>query len=143
MNTEIFEDLKKDYTQGFPAYCGFEVIHVDHGIFESQLKVRPDHRQQDGFVHAGVIATMADHTAGYAAFTTVSEKFRILTIEFKINYFKPALGETIICRSKVIKNGKKIIVSESEVFSVSKNREKLTSKAMVTLMAVPITVLNR
>ncbi|MBN1931699.1 MAG: PaaI family thioesterase [Desulfobacterales bacterium] len=143
MNTERFEYLKKDYTQGFPAYCGFEVIHVGHGIFESQLKIRPDHRQQDGFVHAGVIATMADHTAGYAAFTTVSENFRILTIEFKINYFKPALGDNIICRSKVIKNGKKIIVSESEVFSVSEKQEKLISKAMVTLMAVPIGILNR
>jgi acyl-coenzyme A thioesterase PaaI-like protein len=80
---------------------------------------------------------MADHTAGYAAFTTVSENFRILTIEFKINYFKPAVGELMICRSKVINNGNKIKVSESEVFSVSKGKEKLISKAMVTLIAVP------
>jgi uncharacterized protein (TIGR00369 family) len=88
-------------------------------------------------VHAGVIATMADHTAGYAAFTTVSDQYRILTIEFKINYFKPAVGELMICRSKVINNGKKIKVSESEVFSVSHGQEKLISKAMVTLIAVP------
>jgi uncharacterized protein (TIGR00369 family) len=88
-------------------------------------------------VHAGVIATMADHTGGYAAYTTVSEEYRILTIEFKINYFKPATGEFIVCRSKVINNGKKIKVSESEVFAVSEGQEKLVSKAMVTLIAVP------
>lgn len=134
---ERIEFLKKDYVQGFPANCGFEVERVAYGTFESRLKIRPVHRQQDGFVHAGVIATMADHTAGYAAFTTVSEDFRILTIEFKINYFKPAVGELMICRSKVINNGKKIKVSESEVFSVSKGQEKLVSKAMVTLIAVP------
>ena len=137
MNQDRFDFLKRDYIQGFPAYCGFEVVRVAYGQFESNLKIRPDHRQQDGFVHAGVIATMADHTAGYAAYTTVSEEFRILTIEFKINYFRPATGDAVVCRSSVISNGKKIIVSESEVFSISEGRERLVSKAMVTLMAVP------
>jgi len=136
MNKERFDFLKKDYVRGFPAYCGFEVEHVAYGQFETRLKIRPDHRQQDGFVHAGVIATMADHTGGYAAYTTVSEEFRVLTIEFKINYFRPANGEVIVCRSQVINSGKKIIVSESEIFSVSGAQEKLVSKAMVTLMAV-------
>jgi len=80
---------------------------------------------------------MADHTAGYAAYTTVSRKFRILTIEFKINYFKPATGPLLICRSKVINNGKKIKVVESEIFSVSDDIEKLVSKALLTMTAVP------
>jgi uncharacterized protein (TIGR00369 family) len=137
MNQDRFDFLKRDYIQGFPAYCGFEVVRVAYGQFESKLKIRPDHRQQDGFVHAGVIATMADHTAGYAAYTTVSEDLRILTIEFKINYFRPATGDAVVCRSRVISNGKKIIVSESEVFSISEGRQRLVSKAMVTLMAVP------
>jgi uncharacterized protein (TIGR00369 family) len=143
MNQDRFDFLKRDYIQGFPAYCGFEVDRVAYGRFETRLKIRPDHRQQDGFVHAGVIATMADHTAGYAAYTTVSEEFRILTIEFKINYFRPAAGEAVVCRSKVINNGKKIIVSESELFSISGGREQLVSKAMVTLMAVPASKFSR
>lgn len=143
MNKDRLDFLKRDYVQGFPAYCGFEVDRVADGRFETRLKIRPDHRQQDGFVHAGVIATMADHTAGYAAYTTVSEEFRILTIEFKINYFRPAAGEAVVCRSKVINNGKKIIVSESEVFSISGGREQLVSKAMVTLMAVPASKFSR
>ena len=143
MNKDRFDFLKRDYVQGFPAYCGFEVDRVADGRFETRLKIRPDHRQQDGFVHAGVIATLADHTAGYAAYTTVSEEFRILTIEFKINYFRPAAGEAVVCRSKVINNGKKIIVSESEVFSISGGREQLVSKAMVTLMAVPASKFSR
>lgn len=142
MNKERFEFLKTDFVQGFPAYCGFEVKNVEYGIFETQLRVRPEHTQREGFVHAGVMATMADHTAGYAAYTTVAENFRILTIEFKINYFKPAVGNLIVCRSKVISKGRKIIVAESEVFSVLDNQEKLISKAMVTLMAMPISDLT-
>jgi uncharacterized protein (TIGR00369 family) len=136
MPDQWFERLKQDYARGFPAFCGLEVLRVAHGAFETQLKVGPQHAQQDGFVHAGVMATMADHTAGYAAFTTVSERQRILTIEFKINYFKPANGEVIVCRSRVINGGRRIIVSESDLFSVSDGEEKQVAKAIVTLMAV-------
>jgi uncharacterized protein (TIGR00369 family) len=136
MNKERLSFLKKDYVQGFPAAIGFEVDQAAYGLFETRLKIRSDHSQQDGFVHAGVIATMADHTAGYAAYTTVSEAFRILTIEFKINFFKPAVGKYIICRSKVVNNGKKIKVSESELFSLNEDQEKLIAKAMVTLIVI-------
>jgi uncharacterized protein (TIGR00369 family) len=137
MNNERLAFLKEDYVRGFPAAIGFEVIQADYGRFESRLNVRPEHGQQDGFVHAGVIATMADHTAGYAAFTTIPDTHRILTIEFKINFFKPATGESIICRSKVVNNGKTIKVSESEIFSLAGDQEKLVAKAMVTLISVP------
>lgn len=143
MNRERIDFLKKDYDQGFPAYCGFEVINVEKGIFEARLKIREEHKQQDGFVHAGVIATIADHTAGYSAYTIVSENMRILTIEFKINYFKPAKSKIIRCRSRVINKGKKIIVSESEVFSISTRKESLISKAIVTLMSVPVSNFNQ
>jgi len=143
MDADRIEFLKNDYVKGFPGYCGFSVERVAAGIFETRLEVRSEHSQQDGFVHAGVIATMADHTAGYAAFTIVPENVRILTVEFKINYFRPARGKIILCRSKVISGGKKIIVSESEVFSRESRQEKLISKALVTLMAVSQSELKR
>lgn len=59
MTSHWFEYLKSNFVQGFPKLCGFEVIHVDYGVFETGLKILDEHRQQDGFVHAGVIATMA------------------------------------------------------------------------------------
>lgn len=133
---ERYDFLKQDYCQGFPSYCGIEVISAGAGRFEVELKPGPKHAQREGFVHAGVLATMADHTAGYAAYTLVDENTAILTIEFKINYFKPATGKKILCRSKIIHQGKKILVAESELFSLAGNKEKLVSKAIVTLMAV-------
>jgi len=54
------------------------------------------------FIHAGLIATMSDHTAGYAAYTLVAENIRILTIEFKINFLKPAYGKELRCRSETV-----------------------------------------
>jgi len=128
--------LKEDFLKGFPAYCGIKVGKVSDGKFNSILNVRPEHKQQDGFVHAGVIATMADHTAGYSAYTQVPKDIRILTIEFKINYFKPAIGDIVICKSKIINKGKKIIVAESDIYIATEGKESQISKAIVTLAAV-------
>jgi uncharacterized protein (TIGR00369 family) len=87
---------------------------------------------------------MADHTAGYSAFTTVPERVQILTIEFKINFLRPAFGEALICNSRVIREGRQVIVSESEVLDVrERGEEALVAKAMVTLMAVPVAKLTR
>lgn len=128
--------LAEDYSRGFIKHCGFEADNLRQGYFQSKVRVEDYHRQQDGFIHAGVMATMADHTAGYAAFTTVGDEFQILTIEFKINFLKPAYGDALICRSSVIRGGNSIIVSESEVFDVRNGEEVLAAKAMVTLMPV-------
>lgn len=138
MDEERIAFLKKDFLTGFPSFCGFEVIRIQFGAMETKLKICQEHLQQDGFVHAGVLATLADHTAGYASFSTVSEHYRILTIEFKMNYFKPCTGELAVCKAKVINNGKKIKVVESEIFSYNKDIEKLVAKGTFTQMAVPI-----
>jgi uncharacterized protein (TIGR00369 family) len=138
LTQERIDYLKKDYQRGFIRYCGFQALQVERGYFVSKVEIRADHRQQDGFIHAGVMAAMADHTAGYSGFTVVGEEMQILTIEFKINFLRPAFGEGLICRSHVIREGKQIIISESEVFDMNPGEEEtLVAKAMVTLMAVP------
>ena len=140
MTAEISKEradfLAKDFRLGFTEYCQFEAKTVRRGFFQSTVQIQAHHRQQDGFIHAGVMATMADHTAGYAAFTTVSEEYQILTIEFKINFLKPAHGDTLICRARVIREGKQIIIAESEVSDISNGKETLAAKALVTLMSV-------
>ena len=128
--------LAKDYSRGFIGYCGFEAEVIRRGYFQSRVKIEQQHRQQDGFIHAGVMATLADHTAGYAAFTTVPEDYQILTIEFKVNFLRPAYGERLLCRSSIIREGLQVIIGESEVFDQRGDEEVLVAKALVTLMAV-------
>ncbi|MBW1729832.1 MAG: PaaI family thioesterase [Deltaproteobacteria bacterium] len=129
--------LASDFRRGFIKHCGFEAEEIRRGYFRSKVNIGQQHCQQDGFIHAGVMATMADHTAGYAAFTTVEEGFQILTIEFKINFLRPAFGEQLICEARVIREGGQIIVAESEVVDFSGSRARPVAKALVTLMAVP------
>lgn len=136
LSPERMEHLKADYVQGFIEHCGIQVISVEKGRFVSTIEVGAEHRQQDNFIHAGVMATMADHTAGYAAFTLVPEDYRILTIEFKINFLRPAFGDRVICRSRILKEGGQIMVGESEVYDLRHGEEVLVAKAMVTLTSV-------
>lgn len=142
MGNDWFDFLRTDFVTGWPRDCGFVVDAVGAGGFDTRLAVQPRHRQQDGFVHAGVLATMADHSAGYAGYTTVNRGVRILTVEFKINFFKPAVGPTLWCRSAVINKGRQLIVAESDLFSGDDNRRKQVAKAMVTLAAVPAAALD-
>lgn len=136
LSEERIQYLKNDYSRGFIRFCGFRAEQVEWGRFESSLIIEEHHRQQDGFIHAGVMAAMADHTAGYSAFTTVDKEFQILTIEFKINFLKPAYGTALSCRAHLIREGRRIIVSESEVFDLRNGNSMLVAKAMVTMMAV-------
>jgi uncharacterized protein (TIGR00369 family) len=128
--------LKKDYSRGFIEDVGYKAVKYQKGYLESRLKILNRHHQQDHYIHAGVIATMADHTAGYAAFSLVPEDHRILTVEFKINFLQPAYGKTLICKSRILREGGQIFVGESEVFDQRTNEGELVAKAMVTLRSI-------
>ncbi len=54
-------------------------------------------------VHAGVQATIADHTAGGAATTLIDKGQFVLTVEFKINLLRVTRGDSLLCRAQVLK----------------------------------------
>lgn len=120
----------------FVTDLGLVLSDLGPGWCESVLTVAPRHLQQDGYVHAGVQATIADHTAGGAAGTLVRSSEIVLTAEFKINLLRPALGDRLRCRASVLKSGKTLIVAESEVYAARDGKERLVAKATVTLAPV-------
>jgi uncharacterized protein (TIGR00369 family) len=130
------EFLAEDFSRGFVRFCGIQPVKIEPGRFESKILIGNNHRTQDNFIHAGLIATMSDHTAGYAAFTIVAEKIRILTVEFKINFLKPAYGNALHCKSEIVSAGKQIIVAQSSVYDLRDTGEKMVSRSTITLMAV-------
>jgi uncharacterized protein (TIGR00369 family) len=120
----------------FIQHLGIELVDVGPGWCETMLVTRPEHCQQDGFIHAGVQATLADHTAGAAAATLMPPGFIVLTAEFKINLLRPAQGERLRGRAEVLRAGKTLTIVESAVYAHANNQEKLVAKAMVTLAVV-------
>jgi uncharacterized protein (TIGR00369 family) len=132
-----FDFLMADAQQGFTAYCGLIPVTIEPGRFITRVRLEEHHLQQDGFVHAGLIATLADHTAGYASFTLVPPDRRILTVEYKINFLTPASGELLECRAMVIKPGKQLLVAQSDVYTIREDTETLVARALLTMAAVP------
>ncbi len=117
---------------------GIKVVEIGPGWCETTVEILPKHLQQDNFIHAGVQATMADHTSGAAAATMMKTTEIVLTVEFKINLLRPAIGQALRCRGQVLRAGRTLIVSESEVFAIDGGQEKLCAKATVTLALVEL-----
>lgn len=120
----------------FIADIGLQLDSVASGEVRTSLILTKRHLQQDGFVHAGVQATIADHTAGAAAVTLLKAHQYVLTAEFKISLLRAAKGTRLSCRAKVLKAGKLLTVVESEVYSGDGEDIRLTSKAMVTVAVI-------
>lgn len=112
---------------------GVSLVRIEPGLCESALTVRDDHAQQDGFVHAGVTAAMADHTAGGAAATLAPEGHGVLTTEYSIHLLRPARGKELRCVATVLRPGRTLSVVESEVFADG----TLVAKLTATLAIVP------
>ncbi len=131
------EELEQIFNAApFMANLGIRLVSIGSGTCETELDVELRHLQQDGFVHAGVQATMADHTAGGAAATLIEPGHTVLTVEFKINLLRVAKGERLTCRSKVLKPGSQLIVVESEVLCENEETSKLVSKTTASIAVV-------
>jgi acyl-coenzyme A thioesterase PaaI-like protein len=55
--------------QSFMRALGAEVVSVEPGRVVLALPFREDLCQQNGFLHAGVVTSVADSACGYAALT--------------------------------------------------------------------------
>lgn len=99
----------------FVADIGLELVGVGTGWCETALPLGARHLQHGGVAHAGVISTLADHTAGAAAQTVCAPGQTVVTAEFKINLLRPGQGR-LVCRAEVLKAGRHFHVVEAEVF---------------------------
>lgn len=115
----------------FIAELGMKLVEVDHGTCTVELVTDERHLQQHGHVHAGVVATLADHAAGGAARSSVPEGCDVITIEFKINFLRPAPPGRLVGKARALRTGRNVSVAETEVFSGETLVAKLTSTLAV------------
>ena len=103
---------------------GARLSLVEPGVIEITLPYRADLAQQHGYLHAGVVATIADSACGYAAFTLMPAGSNVLSVEFKVNLLRPAQGVEFVARAEVIKAGRTLTVVRADVFGIAKNEAK-------------------
>ena len=90
--------------------------------------------QQHGLMHGGVIASIADVACGYAAMSLMSEDRDVLTVEFKVNFLKPAKADRVVAVAKVVQAGRTLTICEASVFDSS--GAKVLARMTATMMAV-------
>jgi len=120
----------------FIADLGIRLDSIAPGECHTSLVLAERHLQQDGYVHAGVQATIADHTAGAAAASLAATGHHVLTAGFSINLLRAAKGSHLTCVARVLKAGSSLTVVESEVFCGLPGEARMVSKATVTLAVV-------
>ena len=118
------------------ATLGARLVGVRAGAVDLEMPFRQDLTQQHGFVHAGIIATLADSACGYAAFTLMPSDAAVLSVEFKVNLLAPAAGDLVIARGRVRKPGRTINVCEGDVFVRADSTDKLVATMVGTMMTV-------
>jgi uncharacterized protein (TIGR00369 family) len=122
--------------QGIMATLGATLAKVGQGTCEITLPYRAALSQQHGFFHAGVVSTIADSAAGYAAFSLFPAGSSVLTVEFKINLLAPADGEILRATGRVIKQGRTLTICEMQAFITKNGEEKLCAHGTSTLMCL-------
>jgi uncharacterized protein (TIGR00369 family) len=116
---------------------GAVLVRVEPGSVEIALPYRADLTQQHGFIHAGVVATILDSACGYAAFSLMPADVAVLTVEYKINLLRPASGDRLVARARVVRPGKTLTVCTGDVFAQIGDSEKVVATMLATVMAVP------
>ena len=121
----------------FVRSLGIELIAFGDGWCETRVAVTSTLEQQHGFVHAGVLMTLADHTCGGAAATMVPEGQDVITVENKVTFLRPAAGAVLFCRGEVLRAGKRLIFTEGQVMGERDGERVIVAKASSTLAVLP------
>ena len=120
--------------QPFSVLLGAALTELSSGKVELQVSIRPEHLQQHGFVHGGVLSYCADNALTYAGGTALGQS--VVTSEFKINYLRPAIGDVLIARAEAIHVGKRQAVCRCDVFVRKDSQEKLCAVAQGTIAVI-------
>lgn len=122
--------------QGFLQTLGAKLEHVAPGAVTISLRLNPGLTQQQGFAHGGVGFSIADSAAGYAALTLIEPPDDVVTSDMTIHYLSPAVGEQLIARGSVLRPGRRMLVTQADVFAVADGRETHVARLTGTMVRV-------
>lgn len=115
---------------------GIEHHIIEPGNTETSMTILEKHLSSPGVSHGGAIAGLMDSALGFCALSAAIPDMNLVsTVEFKLNYFKPVLlNDKLVAKNKVIRKGKSIIVSLSEIY----RGEELVSHGQGTFNVYPM-----
>lgn len=126
--------------QGMMRHLGARLLRVEPGLCELALPYSDKvTQQQDGF-HGGAMGALADIAGGYAGLTVAPEGMEVVTAEYKINFFNSFQDGELRATGRVLKAGRRIIVTAAEVMHIDADgQERACAMLQQTLVPVPKT----
>lgn len=125
--------------QGLMETLGATLVLVADGEVHIALPFSRRLSQQHGFIHAGAVTSILDNACGYAALTKAPQECEIVSVEFKVNFLRPALGDRFVAVGKVQNAGRSLTICTGEVraFSGGESSGKVVAIMQATMMNVP------
>ena len=100
----------------FPGHLGIEVTALEDGVLHARLELRPEHFAPNGFVHAGVLVTLADTAAGYGCVANLPPGAAgFTTLELKVSFLRAARAGVLLCEARPVHLGRTTQVWDATV----------------------------
>jgi uncharacterized protein (TIGR00369 family) len=126
--------------QGMMQALGVRLLRAERGLVELAMPYSSAVTQQQGGFHGGAIGALADIAGGYAGLTVLPEDSEVVTVEYKINFLASHQGGEIRATGRVVKGGKRIVVTTADVVHIDDSGKHSPCAVMQqTLVPVPKT----
>ena len=136
--SEMYKRVKTSFLrQGMMQNLGVSLLRVEPGLCEVSLPHSERVTQQQGGFHGGAMGALADIAGGYAGLTVAPPDMEVTTVEYKINFLASFTGGELRAIGRVVKGGKRIIVTTAEVMHIDV-AGKQTACAVMQQTLVPI-----
>lgn len=121
----------------FDETMGLELA-INDGRTTYSVKIDDRHCSAPGICHGGVISGMMDATLGMEALAyAVTKDMLCATVEFKINFIKPAhTGDRLIGSAEKDYIGKSLVVTNAKI--INEKSGELVAKGMGTFNLYPM-----
>ena len=135
---DLFQRIETSFLrQGMMQALGASLLRVEPGLCEVSLLHSERVSQQQGSFHGGAMGALADIAGGYAALTVAPPEMEVTTVEYKINFLASFTGGELRATGRVVKAGKRIIVTTAEVLHIDASG-KQTVCAVMQQTIVPV-----
>ncbi len=137
----LFERIETSFLrQGLMQQWGARLLRVEPGLCEVALSYSERVTQQQGGFHGGAMGALADIAGGYAAMTMLGADTEVTTVEYKVNFLAAFKGGELRATGRVLRAGKRIVVTTAEVIHVdAAGKQSACAVMQQTIMPVPRT----
>jgi acyl-CoA thioesterase len=100
------------------AWLGLQTVDTGEGTATVEMKTTEDMANHSGFVHGGMISTLADSAMGRSLRTLKPGVVRAMSFDLKLNFISAArTGDTLRAAARVVHAGRRTVVTDCRIES--------------------------